>query len=355
MKCYLILEDGTEFEGTSFGYEKDSMGEVAANTSMSGYQEIITDPSSNGLIIAMTYPMIGNYGINEEDNESSKVQAAGLVVKEYSKTYSNFKATMSLGDCLKKAEISAIEGIDTRKLTVHLREKGTMRAGIFFNKEGAVQKLKSHPLMLGLDLASQVSCEKPYVFSSSETSPLLGVYDLGVRTSLLKFLVKIGFSVKVYPAKTPLNDLLKDNVKAVLFSNGPGDPQALTYVIDAAKEVIEKQIPVLGICLGHQIIANALGGKTFKLNHRGDQPVKNLISGGVEITSQNHGFAVDYDSLKNNDDVTITHVNLNDNTVEGLRHKKLPVMSIQYYSDSSQEPKESQRFFEEFFGLVAKS
>ena len=357
-KCCLVLEDGTEFKGISFGYEGDSIGEAVANTSMGGYQEILTDPSSNGQIVAMTCPMIGNYGVNDEDAESNTIQAAGLVVKEYSKIFSNFRATMSLGDYLKNAKIPAIEGVDTRKLTVHLRDNGTMRAGIFFdnfNKEEALKKLKSHPSMLGLDLTSKVSCEKPYVYSSKNT-PTIGVYDLGVKTGVLRLLTKSGFSVKVYPAKTPLADMLKDNVSAICFSNGPGDPETLTYVIDTVKEAITKKIPIFGVCLGHQVIATALGGKTFKLKfgHRGNQPVQNLNSRSVEITPQNHSFAVDYDSLKNNADVEITHINLNDNTVEGLRHKKLPIMSIQHYSEASFEPKDSKRFFEEFYKLVKK-
>ena len=354
-KCFLILEDGTEFAGKSFGYEGDTLGEVVFNTSMSGYQEILTDPSYNGQIVTMTYPMIGNYGVNPEDVESDRVQVAGFVVKEYSKTYSNFRATMSLSDYLINAKIPAIEGIDTRKLTRHIRDKGAMRAGIFFNREGALEKLRSHPQMSGLDLASGVSCSEPWVFSTRENAPMVAVIDFGVKTNILRLLDRAGFSVKVYPAKTALKQVLDDGAAAVLLSNGPGDPEAVTYARELVKDIVKEKTPTLGICLGHQIMGLGLGGETYKLKfgHRGgNQPVKNFLTGNIEISAQNHGFAVTYESIKNIPDLEVTHVNLNDNTVEGLRHKTLPILSVQHHPEASPGPHDSGYIFEEFYKMV---
>ena len=357
-KCFLILEDGTEFEGVSFGHEEEILGEVVFNTSMSGYQEILTDPSYNGQIVTMTYPMIGNYGVNDEDVESDSVQAAALVVKEYSKTYSNHRATMSLSEYLKKAKVPGIEGIDTRKLTRHIRDKGAMRSGIFFNREGAVERLKAHPSMEGLDLASGVACKEPWTFSEKKDAPVIGVFDFGVKTNILKLLDASGFAVKVFPGNTPLQKVLDEGVDAVFLSNGPGDPDAVSYGKDLVEDIVKEEIPAFGICLGHQIMALGLGSDTYKLKfgHRGgNQPVKNIESTRVEISSQNHGFAVDYDSLKKNKDVTITHVNLNDNTVEGLRHKKLPIISVQHHPEASPGPHDSQYLFDEFYRMVTAS
>lgn len=357
-KCFLILEDGTEFEGVSFGYEEEILGEAVFNTSMSGYQEILTDPSYSGQIVTMTYPMIGNYGVNDEDVESDRVQAAGLVVKEYCKNYSNYRATMSLGEYLVKAKVPAIEGVDTRKLTRHIRDKGAMRSGIFFNREGAIKRLKSHPSMDGLDLASGVACDKPWTFSEKKGAPVVGVFDFGVKTNILKLLDKTGFAVQVYPGNTPLKKALDDGIDAVFLSNGPGDPDAVSYGKVLVQDIVKKKIPAFGICLGHQIMALGLGSATYKLKfgHRGgNQPVKNIESTKIEISSQNHGFAVDYDSLKNNSDVTITHINLNDNTVEGLRHKSLPIISVQHHPEASPGPHDSQYLFDEFFRMAASA
>ncbi len=354
--AYLILEDGTEFPGSSFGFEGEQPGEVVFNTSMSGYQEILTDPSYNGQIITMTYPMIGNYGVNDEDVESEAVQVAGFVVKEYCKTYSNFRGTKSLAEYLIQARVPAIEGIDTRKLTVHIRDKGALRGGIFFDKKNAVERLKAHPDMEGLDLASGVSCKEPYSFGNSDASmPKIAVYDFGVKKNILRLLNKEGFALTVYPAKTPLEKVLSDGAVGVFLSNGPGDPGAVTYAKDLVCEIMKKQVPTFGICLGHQIISLGFGGRTYKLKfgHRGgNQPVKNLKTGQIEITAQNHGFAADYESLKNNADVEITHINLNDNTVEGLRHKKLPIFSVQYHPEASPGPHDSHYLFNDFIKMV---
>ncbi len=355
-KAYLILEDGTLFQGAAFGHDSDALGEAVFNTSMSGYQEILTDPSYVGQIIAMTYPMIGNYGVNDEDVESHRVQAAGLVVKEYSKNYSNYRATRSLDSYLKDEGVPGIEGIDTRRLTLHLRDRGAMRAGIFSSPEGAVDRLLAHPSMLGLDLASGVSCSEPYVYGQG-TGPKIAVYDYGVKLNILRLLEKEGFAITVYPGTTPLASALKDGARGVFLSNGPGDPDAVIYARKLVKDILKEEIPSFGICLGHQLIGLGLGAQTFKLKfgHRGgNQPVKNLMTGKVEITSQNHGFAVDNDSLKGNSDVEITHINLNDNTVEGLRHRRLPLFSVQYHPEAGPGPHDASYLFHEFYSLVAR-
>ena len=357
-KTYLILEDGMVFEGVPFGFDGDAIGEVVFNTSMSGYQEVLTDPSYNGQIVAMTYPMIGNYGVNDQDVESDRIQVAGFVVKEYSKSYSNYRATDSLGNYLINSKIPAIEGIDTRKLTLHIRDKGALRGGIFRATGGAVERLLAHPKMEGLDLASAVSCASPYTFGEMDPSkPLVGVYDYGVKLNILRLLVNAGFSVRVYPSRTPLHDVLRDGAACIFLSNGPGDPDVVPGGRELVREVMKEKVPTFGICLGHQIIGLGLGGRTYKLKfgHRGaNQPVKNLMTGKVEISSQNHGFAVDYDSLKNDPDVEITHINLNDSTVEGLRHRKLPLFSVQYHPESNPGPQDSRYLFRQFYEMVRK-
>jgi carbamoyl-phosphate synthase small subunit len=357
-KAYLILEDGMVFEGTAFGFDGETIGEVVFNTSMSGYQEVLTDPSYNGQIVAMTYPMIGNYGVNDQDVESDRVQVAGFVVKEYSKSYSNYRATDSLGNYLINSKVPAIEGIDTRKLTLHIRDKGALRGGIFRDPEGAVDRLLAHPLMEGLDLASAVSCKSPYTFGEIDPSrPLVGVYDYGVKLNILRLLAGAGFSVRVYPSRTPLHEVLRDGVTCIFLSNGPGDPDVVPGGRELVREVMKEKIPTFGICLGHQIIGLGLGGRTYKLKfgHRGsNQPVKNLVTGKVEISSQNHGFAVDYDSLKNDPDVELTHINLNDGTVEGLRHRNLPLFSVQYHPESNPGPQDSRYLFGQFYEMVCK-
>lgn len=356
-KAWLILEDGTEFEGTMFGYEDESIGEAVFNTSMSGYQEVLTDPSYSGQIITMTYPMIGNYGVNKEDVESDRIHVAGFVVKEYSRTYSNFRATGSLGDYLKEGKVPAIEGIDTRMLTRHIRDKGAMKAGIFLDKKGAREKLTAHPSMEGLDLASKVSCKTKYTFGEKKDgSPEIAVFDFGVKTNILRLLNSSGFNITVYPGNTSLKEALSNGAKGVFLSNGPGDPAAVTYARTLVEDVMKEKVPCFGICLGHQIMGIGMGGKTYKLKfgHRGgNQPVKNLETGNVEITSQNHGFAVDIDSLKGNSDVEVTHMNLNDNTVEGIQHKSLPLFSVQYHPEASPGPHDSQYLFGKFRNMIS--
>jgi len=358
-KVYLILEDGTEFEGSGFGAEIDSIGEVVFNTSMSGYQEVLTDPSYKGQIVTMTYPMIGNYGVNKEDVESDRVQVAGFVVKEYSRTFSNYRATSSLDDYLKESGTAAVQGIDTRKLTKYIRDRGAMRAGIFSDRGNAVERLLAHPKMDGLDLASGVSCTEPYRFGDyTDDKPVVAVFDFGVKLNILRLLNSCGFSVSVYPGRTPLKQVLSDGAKGVFLSNGPGDPDAVSYGKALVGDIIKEEIPAFGICLGHQIIGLGMGCKTYKLKfgHRGaNQPVKNLETGRVEITSQNHGFAVDYESAVKNSEVEITHINLNDNTVEGFRHRKLPVMSVQYHPEANPGPRDSRYLFSRFYSMVTGS
>ena len=343
---------------SSFGYNDEALGEVVFNTSMSGYQEVLTDPSYNGQIITMTYPMIGNYGVNLEDIESDRVQVAGFAVKEYSKTFSNHRAVMSLSDYLKEAKVAAIEGIDTRKLTKHIRDKGALRGGIFKDRADAIDKLLAHPKMDGLDLASKVSCVKPYNFGDQSKGIRIAIFDFGVKTNILRLLESSGFHGTVYPGSTKLKDVLKDNVKGVFISNGPGDPDAIPYAPELVKDIAKEKIPCFGICLGHQLMALGLGGRTYKLKfgHRGaNHPVKNLLTGKVEISSQNHGFAVDYDSMKSNPDIEMTHLNLNDKTVEGLRHKKLPMFCVQYHPEAAPGPHDSRYLFEQFRELVENS
>ena len=354
--AYLILEDGTEFSGSGFGAEAEVLGEVVFNTSMSGYQEVLTDPSYRGQIVTMTSTMIGNYGVNPDDVESDRIQVAGFAVKEYSKTYSNFRAAESLGGYLEKAGIPGIEGIDTRKLTRHIRDKGAMRGGIFLQRQGAMDKIVAHPKMEGLDLATGVSCAEPYTFGRHESGrPRVGVYDYGVKTNILRLLAAIGFNVTVYPGNTPLPDILKEGTDGVFLSNGPGDPDAVTCGRQVVADIVKEGIPAFGICLGHQILALGLGASTYKLKfgHRGaNQPVKNLETGKIEITSQNHGFAVDLESMKKNSDIELTHINLNDSTVEGFRHSKLPIFSVQYHPEASPGPHDSRYLFTQFYELV---
>ncbi|TFH41568.1 MAG: glutamine-hydrolyzing carbamoyl-phosphate synthase small subunit [Chrysiogenales bacterium] len=355
-RAYLILEDGTEFEGSLFGHEGETIGEVVFNTSMSGYQEVLTDPSYRCQIVAMTYPMIGNYGVNEEDIESGEIQVAGFAVREYSAHYSNFRATGSLGDYLAAAGISAIEGIDTRTLTLHIRDRGALRGGIFLDRKGAVKRLLAHPLMEGMDLATGATCAKPYDFGDTGGSgPLVGVYDFGVKRNILRLLSGSGFSVRVYPSSTPLEEITRDGARGILLSNGPGDPGAGKNGRGIVQEIIKRGIPAFGICLGHQLMGIGLGGSTYKLKfgHRGaNQPVKNLLTGAVEITSQNHGFAVDFDSLKHDREIEVTHINLNDRTVEGLRHRSLPLFSVQYHPEGAPGPHDSRYLFGDFYRAV---
>lgn len=363
MKAILALEDGTTFVGTAFGAQVDCGGEVVFNTSMTGYQEILSDPSYNGQVVCMTYPEIGNYGIAPEDIESNKVQVAGFIVKNLCTFPSNFRGgELTLDEYLRQNGIPGIQGIDTRKLVRILRSSGAQRgvicAGDSITAEEAVARARKLPNMAGLDLAKVVTREartfdeKPHELQPkglSEGAFKVVALDFGVKSNTLRRLVELGAEIQVLSANASAEEILAYNPDGVYLSNGPGDPEAVTYAIETVKNLIGK-VPVFGICLGHQILGLAMGGKTFKLKfgHRGaNHPIKNLDTGRVEITSQNHGFAIEPGTLPTNVG-RVTHVNLNDNTIAGIRHVTHPVFSIQYHPEASPGPHDSYYLFEEF-------
>ena len=372
MIAKLALENGTVLNGTSFGASGEVPGEVVFNTSITGYQEILTDPSYCGQIVTMTYPLIGNYGVNADDVESSKPQVSGFIVKEYIESYSNFRASESLGAYLGRHGIIAIEGIDTRMLTKMIRTVGALR-GILsttdLDDESLIKKARSSPSMTGRDLVSVVTCTGKYPWNAIDETPFalpaqispnppnrfsVVVYDYGVKYNILRRLAAFGCDLTVVPARTPAADALALNPDGIFLSNGPGDPEAVTYAIESVRALLGKK-PIFGICLGHQILALALGGRTYKLKfgHRGaNHPVKNLLSNTIEITSQNHGFAVDWDSM-NHHPVTLTHLNLNDNTVEGFKHNELPLFCVQYHPEASPGPHDSDYLFRDFITMMA--
>jgi carbamoyl-phosphate synthase small subunit len=367
----LALADGTVFRGTAFGADGESVGEVVFNTSLSGYQEILTDPSYRGQIVVMTAPQIGNYGVNPEDVESGRVWVEGFVVKECSRVSSNWRARQNLNDYLKDAGVAGIQGIDTRALTKHLRDSGAQEgvlSTIDLDEQRLVAKAKASPGLVGRDLVRDVTCQKSYEWteptwsSRSRSSPLAGegrvggarviVYDFGVKQNILRSLVSAGCRVSVIPASTPATEVLASKPDGVVLSNGPGDPAAVTYAVEAARALVGR-VPMFGICLGHQILGLAMGGTTSKLkfgHHGGNQPVLDLATNQVTITSQNHGFTVDLDSLGG--EVEATHVNLNDRTVEGLRHKTLPIFSVQYHPEASPGPHDAGYLFQRFIDMV---
>ena len=374
------------YVGRSFGAEGEVSGEVVFNTSMTGYQEILTDPSYEGQMVAMTYPEIGNVGVNPEDVESRRPYVKGFIVKNYSPIPSNWRATRPLDEYMKEHGIVGIEGIDTRSLVRHLRDRGSQEGMISTlndDPEALKTKAKVLPGLIGRDLVKEVSCKESYQWdegrwelgigykrrngggdgkkrratkSASLNNPLFSVvaYDYGIKLNILRNLAESGCRVTVVPAWTSVEEVLALNPDGIFLSNGPGDPDAVPY----AKEIVQKLIgkkPIFGICLGHQIMGLALGGKTYKLkfgHHGGNQPVKDLTTSKVEITTQNHGFAVDADSLKGA--VEITHVNLNDNTVEGLRHRDLPIFSVQYHPESSPGPHDAGYLFRRFVEMMEK-
>lgn len=372
MKAKLALEDGTVFTGEAFGAETEVTGEVVFNTSMTGYQEILTDPSYAGQIVTMTYPLIGNYGINADDLESIRPQVAGFVVKEYFDFYSNFRATGSLGDWLMQHKIMGIQGIDTRMLTKIIRTTGAMRgviSSIDMDDERLIAKAKKSPAMAGLDLATTVTTPEPYTWDEVDRTPFalppsakirvngkrwkVVVCDYGVKQNILRRLTTYGCKLTVVPSTYSAEKILDMNPDGIFLSNGPGDPAAVRYAIQNIKKLIGKK-PIFGICLGHQLLALALGGKTFKLKfgHRGaNHPVKNLLNSEIEITSQNHGFAVDPKSL-DPAKIEITHINLNDGTNEGFRHRGLPIFSVQYHPEASPGPHDSDYLFARFVEMM---
>lgn len=368
-QAILVLEDGRTFTGASFGADGESFGEMVFNTSMSGYQEILTDPSYAGQIVAMTYPLIGNYGTNQVDVESRKPWVEGFVVREASRVVSNYRSTASLQDYLSDNNIIGLEHIDTRALVRHIRDKGAMRCGIStveLAPKSLLEKVLTSPQMANRELASKVTVEEPFEYKA-ETRPVGSVrsaeskyhvvaFDFGVKTNSLREFAKFGCSVTVVPSNTSADKVMAMKPDGIFLSNGPGDPASMTSVIKEIKELAASKTPMFGICLGHQLLGEALGAKTYKLKfgHRGgNQPIKDLTTGKIEITAHNHGFAVDADSLPA--DVEVTHINLNDNTVAGLRHKTLPVFSVQYHPESAPGPHDSEYLFERFITLMEKS
>lgn len=368
MKALVALEDGTIFEGISFTGEGEAEGEIVFNTGMSGYQEVLTDPSYKGQIVTMTYPLIGNYGVNEEDMESAAIHPGAFLVKEYNAIPSNFRATGPLHEFLQKYGILGVEGLDTRALTRHIRTAGALK-GIVSTRDlvpdSLVARAKALPGLVGRDLVKEVTCSEPYGWTvegpragSGFSSAAPGKYkvvafDFGLKYNQLRILTEKGCSVQVVPATTGLDEILAMQPDGVFLSNGPGDPAGVEGVVDTVRGLLGKK-PIFGICLGHQILGLALGGKTYKLKfgHRGaNQPVKDLATGHIEITSQNHGFCVDFDSL-DPQEVELTHVNLNDGSLEGLRHKRLPAFSVQYHPENAPGPHDSLYLFDRFIEMM---
>jgi len=359
MKALLVLEDGRSFEGTSFGATGESCGEVVFNTGMTGYQEVLTDPSYKGQIVAMTYPLIGNYGINEEDSESRSLWLEGFVIGELSSISSNWRLQKDLVTYLEENGIIGIQGIDTRALTKHIRTRGAMKAIISTiddDVDSLVEKACASPGLEGRDLVASVTCEKPYQLNGQE-GPRVVVMDFGVKRSILTQLQNAGCSVTVLPAQASLDEILEWEPGGVLLSNGPGDPDAVKYAIATTKGLLERgTIPIFGICLGQQILALALGGRTYKLkfgHHGSNQPVKCLKTGKIDITVQNHGFCVDIDSLDGTS-VEMTHSNLNDNTLEGFEHKELQAFSVQFHPEAGPGPHDARYLFQRFVDMIKK-
>ena len=386
MQAILALADGNYFAGRSFGAEGEAGGEVVFNTSMTGYQEILTDPSYEGQLVAMTYPQIGNVGVNPEDIESRRPFMRGFIVKDYTAAPSNWRSAQPLHEYMKEHGIVGIQGIDTRALVRHLRDHGAQEgiiSTLSADSQELVAKAKASPGLIGIDLVKNVSCAEAYDWdqglweidggykrrdAAGQTSrvrnskkgsfraPAFSVvaYDYGIKYNILRNLAEAGCRVRVVPAVTSAEDVLALNPDGVFLSNGPGDPDAVPYAKENVRKLIGRK-PIFGICLGHQIMGLALGGKTYKLkfgHHGGNQPVMDLTTRKVEITSQNHGFAVDADSLKGA--VELTHVNLNDNTVEGLAHRELPIFSVQYHPEASPGPHDAKYLFKRFTDLMLK-
>jgi carbamoyl-phosphate synthase small subunit len=374
-KAILVLSDGAVFEGKGFGARGEAIGEVVFHTAMTGYQEILTDPSYKGQIVAMTYTQIGNYGVNSEDVESASVQVEGFIVKEYIDYPSNWRSGMSLDAYLKKNGITGIEGIDTRALTRHIRDRG-VQTGIIStsvtDSDSLLMKARAHPAISSLDLVGRVTSQQAYQWEESlwkwrppgvrvetvvhppEEKRSVVVYDFGVKRNILRHLVDSGFDVSVVPARTPAEEVM-ERADAIMLSNGPGDPEAVSYAIENVRKFFGRK-PVFGICLGHQILGLALGGSTYKLrfgHHGGNHPVMELKTGKVEITSQNHNYCVDLKSL--GEQVELTHRNLYDGTEEGMRHRDMPIMSVQYHPEASPGPNDSSYIFERFRSMIEES
>jgi len=384
MKAILALEDGTLFHGEAFGAHGSACGEVCFNTSMTGYQEILTDPSYKGQIVTMTYPLIGNYGVNLQDVESWRPHVSGFVVRELSPIVSNWRAEFTLSEYLEKHGVPGVQGIDTRALTKKLRVRGAMNGFICtenVSDADALAAAQSWAGLVGVDYVREVTHRESFLWDEKDEQsanfrlirgtatgdarhmhdalppadiPIVA-YDYGMKYNILRRLRQRGFKVQVVPATAPAAEALKYKPDGIFLSNGPGDPSALPYAVGAVRELVNSGVPIFGICLGHQILGQAFGGKTYKLKfgHRGaNQPVKDLETGKVEITSQNHGFAVDAASLPK--EVSVNRINLNDQTVEGLRHKTKPIYCVQYHPEASPGPHDSTPLFDEFRKLIEK-
>lgn len=367
MKALIGLENGTVLEGRSFTGPGEAMGEIVFNTSMSGYQEVLTDPSYVGQLVTMTYPLIGNYGVNEEDMESSAVHPRAFLMREYQAIPSNFRATATLAEFLQKYKILGVEGVDTRMLTRIIRDRGAMKAIIStedMDPQSLARRAKEWPGLVGRDMVARVTCPEPYGWDENGVLPGGGfpgeaerrfkvvAFDFGIKYNQLRLLHKRGCAVQVVPATTSAADVLALQPDGIFLSNGPGDPAGIVGVVDNLRELLGKK-PIFGICLGHQMLGLAYGGTTYKLKfgHRGgNQPVKDLETGKVEITSQNHGFCVDPDSLP--DTVKVTHINLNDNSLEGMRHTEYPAFSVQYHPEYAPGPHDAEYLFDRFIDLM---
>jgi carbamoyl-phosphate synthase small subunit len=370
-RAIIALEDGTTFKGASFGAAGEKTGEVVFNTSMTGYQEILTDPSYKGQIVTMTYPLIGNYGVNEDDVESVRPHVEGFIIRECSPIHSSWRAQGSLSQFLNSHGIMGIEGVDTRALTKHVRTAGAMKAIIStedVNTERLIEKAKASPGLIGRDLVREVSCPAPYPwksqfpdsygasFSPRDHQYRITAMDFGIKHNILRLIASLGCDITVVPANTTADQILSLDPDGIVLSNGPGDPEGVPYAIETARELIGKK-PIFGICLGHQILGLAKGGRTYKLKfgHRGgNHPVKDLTTGKVIITAQNHGFCLDINSLRE-EEIEITHINLNDQTLEGMRHRGLPIISIQFHPEASPGPHDARYLFEEFIEVMELS
>ena len=355
MKAILALEDGTIYEGTALGKAGKSYGEVVFNTGMTGYQEILTDPSYSGQIVCLTYPMIGNYGINEEDLESSRVQVEGFIVREAARIPSNWRCGQTLDEFLKARNVVAIEGIDTRALTRKLREYGVMMGAISTEETAAeaLQRIKNSPSYAGIDFARKVTAEAPYIWPFEGTPRYqVALLDCGVKYNIMRSLASLGAQTTVYPCTTPAEEILERNPDGIMLSPGPGDPAELGYIVETVKKFVGKK-PIMAVCMGNQLLGYAFGSRTFKLKfgHRGsNHPVRDLLTDKVYITSQNHGYAVDPNELKGG--MEVANINLNDGTVEGLRHREYPIFSIQYHPEASPGPMDSKYYFQQFSKMM---
>ncbi len=375
MKAVIVLEDGRVFQGESFTGQGEAYGEVVFNTSMTGYQEIISDPSYRGQMVTMTYPLIGNYGVNGQDFESAGLHLSAFIVREYQEFFSNWRATGGLAPLLRQHNVLGIHQVDTRALTRHIRLAGAMKAVASTNcdVEALLQKVRSHPGLEGRDLVREVACSQPYLWGDNGPIPLpepvahgqegpeaqgfrfrVAVLDCGLKYNQLRIFRRLGCQAVVFPPTAKREAILACRPHGVFVSNGPGDPAALPHIVETVKGLLGER-PIFGICLGHQILGQALGGSTYKLkfgHHGGNQPVKDLETGKIEITAQNHGFAVDDSSLP--PEVEVTHINLNDGTVEGIRHREIPAFSVQYHPENAPGPHDSEYLFRRFVSTMER-